>query len=271
MCDCQSGCDSGVTRRDFLQSSTLAAVGALLATACGGRIDFGSGLSGPSGGLGAFTIRLSDYPTLASVGGMAVIGGAPVPMVAVRVDATTYAVFSLVCPHAGTTVAPAGAGFRCPNHGATWDSTGTWTGGQRTSGLTKLQASFDAAAGTLAVSGGGGNVDLTIKLANFPALAAVGGLARVDGNTSVPIGVARTGAAAYAAYGLACPHEQAIIDPTGNRWRCPKHGAVFAADGALLQGPALTGLTLLTTTLDPAAGTLHIRGSAVPGNPNTDD
>ncbi len=271
MCDCQSGCDSGVTRRDFLQSSTLAAVSALLASACGGRIDFGTGPSGTTAGLDAFTIKLADYPVLGSVGGMAVIGGAPVPMAAVRVDAATYAVFSLVCPHAGTTVAPAGAGFRCPNHGATWDSAGTWTGGQRTSGLTRLQTTFDAAAGTLVVSGGGGNVDLTIKLASFPALAAVGGLARVDGNTTIPIGVARTGASAYTAYGLACPHQQAIIDPTGNRWHCPAHGAQFAADGTLLQGPAQTGLTLLTTTLDPAAGTLRIRGSAVPGNPNVDD
>lgn len=271
MCDCHSGCDSGPNRREFLQSATLAAISTLLAAACGGRIDFSSGLSGPSTTAEGFFFKVTDYPALAQVGGVAVIAGAPIPLAAVRLSATSYAVFSLVCPHAGTTVGPAGAGFKCPNHGAMWDSAGTWIGGQPTGGLTRLQATLNAATGTLAVSGSGGNVDLTIHLANFPALGAVGGLARVDGSTAVPIGVGRLSATAYAAYGLACPHKQTTIDPKGDRWRCPNHGALFAADGSLLAGPARTGLTALSVTIDANAGTLRIRGTAVPGNPNGDD
>ena len=271
MCDCQSKCGSGVNRREFLQRATLAAVSSLLASACGGRIDFASGLSGPSATAEGFSFNVADYPALAQVGGIAVIAGAPLPLAAVRVNASSYAVFSLVCPHAGTTVGPSGNGFKCPNHGAMWDSGGNWTGGQATSGLTRLPATLDATAGRVVVSGGGGNVDLTIRLASFPALAAMGGLARVDGNSAVPIGVARLGAATYAAYGLACPHEQTTIDPTGNRWRCPNHGALFAADGSLLVGPARTGLTALSVVLDLTAGTLRIRGNAVPGKPNEDD
>ncbi len=271
MCECQMEPCSNINRRDFLQSSTLAAVSALFASACGGRIDFASGLSGPGAALDGFLIRLSDYPALTQIGSIAVVTAAPLPIAVVRENPSSYAVFSLVCPHVGTTVGPGGDGFKCPNHGATWDKTGTWAGGQPTSGLTRLQATLDGAAGTLAISGGGGNVDLTIRLADFPALSAVGGLARVDVNSGIPIGVARLGAAGYAAYGLACPHEQFTIDPTGNRWRCPRHGALFAADGSLLAGPATTGLTALSVALNATPGTLRIRGSAVPGKPNVDD
>jgi Rieske Fe-S protein len=121
------------------------------------------------------------------------------------------------------------------------------------------------------VKGNQGNVDLTIRLAAFPALGAVGGVARVDGNTLTPIGVARLGAQRFAAYGLACPHEQVAIDPTGNGWRCPKHGARFASDGALLQGPATVGLTPLTVSYDALAGTIRIRGNAAASKPGDDD
>lgn len=155
MCDCDGGC----TRRDFLERGAVAALGAFLA-ACGGRIDFG--VTGPTGS-GTATIRLSDYPALATVGGIAIIAGTA--MAAVRVDATTYAVFSLICPHAGTTVRQNGTGFRCPNHGATWNASGTWTGGQRTSGLARLNVTLDETAGVLTVQGvpsgrrGGGDDD----------------------------------------------------------------------------------------------------------------
>ena len=152
-------CDGGCSRRDFLEQGAIAAIGALLA-ACGGRIDFG--VTDPTG-TGTATIRLADYPALATVGGIAIISGSP--MAAVRIDATTYAVFSLICPHAGTTVRQNGNGFRCPNHGAMWNTSGTWIGGQRTSGLARLNVTLDETAGVLTVQGvpsgrrGGGDDD----------------------------------------------------------------------------------------------------------------
>jgi Rieske Fe-S protein len=243
---------------------------ALLASACGGRIDFSGGLTGPSE-FGAFAIDLANYPELSTVGGIAVISGAPIPMAAVRVDAATYSVYSLVCPHAGSTVAPNGSGFRCPNHGALWNASGTWIGGQRTSGLTPLHLTLDATAGILTVQGSGGNVDLTILLADFPALAPIGGIARVDRNSNIPIGVAHLDTSSYKAYGLACPHEGTIIDPANGQWRCPRHGARFAANGSLLQGPARTGLTALSVSLDSTGESLHIQGTAVSGSHNRDD
>lgn len=269
MCSCDCGRD--LTRREFLANSTLAAVAAVLASACGDGQIGGLGPSDPGAGLDSFVFQPSDYPELGSVGGIAVIRDAPIPMAVVRTGQTGYDVFSLICPHAGTTVSPAGQGFKCPNHGATWNQQGAWIGGWKTTDLVQLQATFDAAAGSLTVKGSAGNVDLTVRLASYAALVAVGGLARVDGNSKLPIGVARTGPESFVAYGLACPHEQYTIDPVGNGWRCPAHGARFAADGALLEGPAVVGLTALKATYDPRAGTIRIRGSAIEGKIWTDD
>ncbi len=42
-----------------------------------------------------------------------------------------------------------------------------------------------------------------------------------------------------------CPHDGACpvaFDRERNGWRCPRHGARFGPDGAVLRGPARTGL-----------------------------
>jgi thiosulfate dehydrogenase [quinone] large subunit len=58
----------------------------------------------------------------------------------------------MICPHQGTVIAISGSGFRCPNHGATFNGTGAWTGGERTSRLFELTVSSNASAGTITIS-----------------------------------------------------------------------------------------------------------------------
>lgn len=96
-------------------------------------------------------IRLADYPALANVGGIARISGTAVPVAVVRAATDSYRAFSLRCPHAGSTVAIQGNGFRCPNHGATFNASGAWTGGQQTSGLREFPVTLNAAAGTITI------------------------------------------------------------------------------------------------------------------------
>jgi len=88
-------------------------------------------------------VRLDAWPSLATVGGVAgsvgELNGMPVAIS--RVSATAYAAFSMVCPHAGTTIQVLdGASFRCPNHGALFDSSGQLRANspQRTSALISL-------------------------------------------------------------------------------------------------------------------------------------
>jgi Rieske Fe-S protein len=98
----------------------------------------------------------------------------------------------------------------------------------------------------------------TATVANFPALAAVGGAARVQANP--PIALARTAAAEYRAYSLVCTHAGTTVEINANNTlRCPNHGAEFAFDGRWTGGAQRTSsLTSLTTTFDPATGIARI-------------
>jgi nitrite reductase/ring-hydroxylating ferredoxin subunit len=145
-CACGTGqVDEG--RREFLKQSA-AGLALLALAACG------LGTATAPGSLSATTIQLSSEPALANVGGVATmqIGGSPVAVV--RESATSFSAFSLICPHAGSTVQSIGApGFLCPGHGARFDLSGQWIGGQRTSNLRSYPVTYDAAAGTLTIGG----------------------------------------------------------------------------------------------------------------------
>ncbi len=162
MCDGSCG-RRELSRRAFLADTSMAAVAAVLVAACGDGV-FGGAL-GP-GGVVNLSIDVNSFPPLASVGGVARVdgnSGTPVAVYHSGVDA--YRAYSMVCPHAGTTVTIQGSGFHCPNHGATFAVTGVWTGGQKTSNLFELNTVYDPAAGTLQISGnapgggGGGGED----------------------------------------------------------------------------------------------------------------
>ena len=98
------------------------------------------------------TVTLANYAALGTVGGIAVISGAGTPIAVVRASATQYRAFSLICPHAGTTVSISGAGFRCSNHGATFNGSGAWTGGERTTGLFEFTVASNTTAGTITIT-----------------------------------------------------------------------------------------------------------------------
>ena len=101
-------------------------------------------------------VTISAWPALANVGGVAgsvgsVNGG---PVAVVRVSATSFAAFSMRCPHAGTTINVVnGASFRCPNHGALFNGAGVWqTSPQRAENLTPLTVIYTPGAATLTVT-----------------------------------------------------------------------------------------------------------------------
>ncbi|HCU11623.1 MAG TPA: hypothetical protein DGB72_05820 [Gemmatimonadetes bacterium] len=100
----------------------------------------------------SFSVLVSNYPALANVGGIAQIDSGGAPIAAVRTGASTFAAFSLICPHFGCTVGINGSAFRCPCHGAQFASTGTWIGGQRTTNLAAYGTSYDATTGELTIT-----------------------------------------------------------------------------------------------------------------------
>lgn len=90
---------------------------------------------------------------------------------------------------------------------------------------------------------------LAITIRKVPALASVGGAARVGTVKGRPVAVARTGPSTYIAFSLACPHQGALVQGGSQGWTCPAHGSTFEADGSLVLGPATRRLPRLPAVL----------------------
>ena len=148
-----AGCDSCVSRRDFLGRAALVA-GAFIAAGCASTSD----VTGVGNGVlvgGPVTIRISDYAGLATVGQPVEIrtaSGASAGVAAVRTSATAFIALGMACTHEGTRVNIAGQTFDCPNHGAQFNSTGAVTRGPASRALALRTVAHDTTAGTLTIS-----------------------------------------------------------------------------------------------------------------------
>ncbi len=272
-----SGC--ALDRRTFLSQSTLVAVAALLTDACGTGVWDPQVPATPLAPTAGLSLRVTDYPALSVVGGIVQITDpAAGPLAIVRIGATSFVALSLRCPHQGTTVNVSGAGFVCPNHGARFSTTGTWTGGQATANLTSYPMTYNAVTGTLSMPATtttapatpvANGTKLLVTLATVPALAVVGGIARVDGNSSSPIALVRSSETTYVALSMRCPHQGATVSIQSGGFTCPRHGARFSAVGTWLGGERTTSLRVLTSAFDAAAGSVTITIPA--GNAAGDD
>lgn len=145
----EGGC-AGCTRRQFVNSSLLMAVSGFLA-ACGDGV-IGAGGNSITGPIN-LNVKLSDYPALGTVGGIARLNNTSTPIAVVRSAAATYLAFSMICPHQGTTIGINGAGFKCPNHGAEFNAAGQWIQSpQPTGNLVRLTTALDTAGTTLTIT-----------------------------------------------------------------------------------------------------------------------
>ncbi|MDB4884351.1 MAG: Rieske [2Fe-2S] iron-sulfur protein [Gemmatimonadetes bacterium] len=152
-CGCASGAvvhenehsRDGIGRRTFIAQSALMAASALLA-ACAAA----DSSTAPTT-VSSTSLKVSDYPALSSVGGIALFSVSGNPLAVVRTGSTSFVALSRICPHQGTIVNVSGTGFLCPNHGARFDASGTWIGGERTSSMRSYAAAYDSAAGTVTI------------------------------------------------------------------------------------------------------------------------
>jgi thiosulfate dehydrogenase [quinone] large subunit len=135
----------GIGRRSFLTQGMILAAAAAL-TACGG-----GDVTGPTSVPAGSTVDITQYSALATTGGVAMVKIGNASLAIVRTGTSTFAALSRRCPHEGQTINQQGTGFRCPSHGATFDSTGKWTGGQKTSSMTSYKTSFDSSTNILTI------------------------------------------------------------------------------------------------------------------------
>lgn len=150
MCPCVAidGASHRIARREFV-SGAAAALAAMALAACGGTADF---VTSP-GTVATTSVKLSDLPALANVNGVATTSVGRTPIAIVRNGTSSFAAFSRICPHQGTTINVLGNEFQCPRHGATFNLSGQWVGGQRTSNLVSYPVAYDSATATLTIGG----------------------------------------------------------------------------------------------------------------------
>ncbi len=141
-----------VSRREFISMATLSAIALTLGACGGGELGGATAVTDPPAipptipstnpttpgtptvGANQIGVTVASYPALATVGGVAKVNNSPA--IALARTATGFVAYSLRCTHEGTTVSVvSGTSLRCPNHGALFASTGTWSGGFRTSSL----------------------------------------------------------------------------------------------------------------------------------------
>jgi len=121
----------GLTRRQALAAAAaICGVGALAAAG-----------AAPAQAAGRLKVRLSAYPSLKKVGGVANVGALNGRQVAVvRTGKKTYVALDRTCPHAGAIVSASSGGWSCPAHGSRFDLDGDRVSGPTPSGLRKLRA-----------------------------------------------------------------------------------------------------------------------------------
>lgn len=101
------------------------------------------------------------------------------------------------------------------------------------------------------------SVGASIKVADYSALAAVGGIALVT-VSGASLAIVRTSDITFLAFSRVCPHEGSIISTYQSGFRCPRHGATFTATGTWVGGQRTSNLRQYSTTYDETAGTLTI-------------
>ena len=97
---------------------------------------------------------------------------------------------------------------------------------------------------------------LSVKIADLPALSAVGGAMRIGSIKGVPVGVARVGTNKYTAFNLRCPHQGVTVTKTESGWMCNAHNSEFENDGDLVLGPATTGLAKVAIKVSRGVATI---------------
>jgi cytochrome b6-f complex iron-sulfur subunit len=97
----------------------------------------------------------------------------------------------------------------------------------------------------------------TVRLADQPALANVGGVALVT-IASSPFALVRTGTSTFVALSRVCPHQGSIVNQSTTGFLCPNHGAQFSTTGTWVGGERTSSMRSYATIYDAAAGTITV-------------
>ena len=121
---------------------------------------------------------------------------------------------------------------------------------------------FGAAMLALAACGGADALSpfsgtATVNIADYPALATVGGVALVSLNGS-PVALVRASTTSVVALSRICPHEGGTINTSTGGFTCARHGARFDLAGTWLGGERTTNMRSYATTFNAGSGVITV-------------
>ena len=99
--------------------------------------------------------------------------------------------------------------------------------------------------------------EIRVPLADYPELERPGGIVRIITPHHRAIFVRRDGADTASALSGVCTHQDCVVSPKRNGFRCACHGSTFSADGANKGGPAK--LPLVQFKAEVAADAIVVR------------
>lgn len=262
-----------LSRRQFLRaacgSCAAAAAGAL--PACAPAYEPAPSLDVAAPVDQRITVALAAAPALARDGGAVIVRSPGAPeILLVRVPGTgTYAATSARCTHQGCPLGVDGEEIVCPCHLSRFGFDGAVRHRPARADLPLFQAALDPGAEAVIIDLAAGDAGfpevvagaVRLAFADFPALLTPGesitGRPRGYGR---PIVVAALPAGGFAAVDAVCPHLACTVAFAAgpSELVCPCHGSRFAADGALLAGPATRPLLAFEVTADAEGVTVTI-------------
>jgi Rieske Fe-S protein len=91
----------------------------------------------------------------------------------------------------------------------------------------------------------------TIKIADHPSLAKVGGFVTVEGTPVGDLLIIRASNSEYASLSPVCPHKQCTVHVLNPAMiQCPCHKSSYKIDGTYIRGPAKASLRKFVTNVD---------------------
>ena len=97
--------------------------------------------------------------------------------------------------------------------------------------------------------------DLVVKLADNPAIAAVGGNVKVTDDVML----IRMDESKFIAVSTICRHKGCTVELEGDKFVCPCHGSEYTVQGKVIQGPSKDNLKTFETMFDSEKGIITIK------------
>ena len=261
------------TRRQLLRGALFggaAAATGVASSGCVRWIDPAPLLDVPAPANGLIALELCRLPDLAPIGGALTVRSPGLENILVfHAGENSYAALSASCTHAGCPLGSADGYIECPCHGARFAPDGSVLRPPAVQALRTYKAYVDSTSGDLVIdvlAGTAGFPPLVngaafFAFADFPQLTSFGGsVAGTPQGAPNPIVLVAKSDGTFAAVDAVCTHLGCTVEPTaaGDVLNCPCHGARFALDGAVLQGPATLPLKTYVATADATGVTVQL-------------